>query len=77
MASTILKNLHNKPGTGGGSNGDVFSQFMKFKKEFESSGKDPQAVLNELLSSGKVNQAMYNRAKSLASVFVNKFRSGR
>ena len=77
MASTVLKNLHNKPGTGSGGSGDVFSQFAKFKKEFEATGKDPQAVLNELLASGKVNQAMYNRAKSLASVFVNKFRSGR
>ena len=77
MASTIMKNLHNKAGSGAGNNGDLMSQFLKFRKEVEASGKDPQALLNELLSSGKVNQAMYNRAKTLASVFLNKFRSGR
>ena len=80
MASTILKNLHNKPGANNGAgnnNGDLMSQFVKFKQQVEASGKDPQALLNELLSSGKVNQAMYNRAKTLASVFLNKFKSGR
>ena len=80
MASTILKNLHNKAGTASGagnSNGDIMSQFLSFKKQLETSGKDPQQLLNELLSSGKVNQAMYNKAKTLASVFVNKFKSGR
>ena len=79
MASTILKNLHNKasslPGQAGG--GDMLSQFLNFKKQIENSGKDPQAILNEVLASGKVPPAMLNKAKTLATVFANKFKSGR
>ncbi|MCR5284857.1 MAG: hypothetical protein K6D95_04610 [Treponema sp.] len=80
MASTILRNLHNKPGSGSNNNtnnGDMMSQFMKFKKDIEASGKDPQSMLNELLASGRVPPAMLNKAKSLAAVFANKFKSGR
>lgn len=81
MASTILKNLHNKPAGGirsnSGNNGDMLSQFLSFKKQIEASGKDPQALLNELMASGKVPPAMLNKAKTLASVFANKFKSGR
>lgn len=78
MASTILNKMHNKScGAGNANSGDIMSQFLKFKKDIEASGRDPQTILNEMLSSGKVNQAMYNRAKTLASVFVNKFKSGR
>ena len=81
MASTILKNLHNKSSGGlkanGANGGDMLSQFQQFKKQIEASGKDPQAMLNELLASGKVPPAMLNKAKTLAAVFANKFKSGR
>ena len=81
MASTALKNMKNKPGTnyagGNMANGDIMSQFMSFKKQIEASGKDPQAMLNEMLASGKVSPTMLNKAKTLATVFANKFKSGR
>lgn len=80
MASTILKNLHNKASNnanGGNGSGDMMSQFMSFKKQIESSGRDPNAILNELLASGKVPPAMLNKAKTLATVFANKFKLGR
>lgn len=79
MASTILNKLKNKAaGFAGQSNGgDLLSQFMSFKKDFESKGEDPQTVLNNLLASGKVPPGMYNKAKALATVFANKFKSGR
>ena len=80
MASTILKTLRNKGAAGpaaGPAGGDMMSQFLQFKKQIEASGKDPQAMLNELLASGKVPPAMLNKAKTLATVFANKFKSGR
>lgn len=80
MASTILNKLKNKAAGFAGQNtgnGDIMSQFMNFKKQIESSGKDPQTILNELLASGKVPPAMLNKAKTLATVFANKFKSGR
>lgn len=80
MASTVLSKMRNRGAAGpasGGNNGDMISQFMKFKKQIEASGKDPQAMLNELLASGKVPPAMLNKAKTLATVFANKLKSGR
>lgn len=81
MASTILSKMHNKASGKiagpAGNNGDMMSQFMQFKKQIEASGKDPQTLLNELLASGKVPPAMLNKAKTLATVFANKFKSGR
>ena len=81
MASTILKTLRNKgaagPSGSAGNNGDIMSQFMQFKKQIEASGKDPQAMLNEMLASGKVSPTMLNKAKTLATVFANKIKSGR
>lgn len=80
MASTILKTMRNKGAAGpasGGNSGDMMSQFMQFKKQIEASGKDPQALLNEMLASGKISPTMLNKAKTLAAVFANKFKSGR
>ena len=81
MASTALRNMKNKPGTNYAgrnvANGDIMSQFMQFKKQIEASGKDPQTLLNEMLASGKVSPTMLNKAKTLATVFANKIKSGR
>ena len=79
MASTIVSQLRNKAGNiaGPGASGDLMSQFMQFKKEIDASGRDPQTILNEMLASGKVPPAMLNKAKTLAAVFANKFKSGR
>lgn len=79
MASTIVSQLRNKAGNIAGhqAGGDLMSQFMQFKKEIDNSGRDPQTMLNELLASGKVPPAMLNKAKTLAAVFANKFKSGR
>lgn len=78
MASTILKALHNKPGSAAANGSkDMMSQFMSFKKQIEASGKDPQTILNELIASGKVPPKMLNQAKTLATVFANKIKSGR
>lgn len=80
MASTVLKYMRNKGASNnatGNGGGDMMSQFMQFKKQIEASGKDPQAMLNELLASGKVPPAMLNKAKTLATVFANKLKSGR
>lgn len=50
-----------------------FMQFMQSMK-----GKDPNAVLNELVSSGKINQQQLNvaqqKAKEMSGAF-NSFRS--
>lgn len=81
MASTVLSKMKNRTGAnyagGNTGNGDIMSQFLQFKKQVEASGKDPQALLNEMLASGKVSPAMLNKAKTLAAVFANKIKSVR
>lgn len=78
MASTIVKSLHNKTNIAGpSSNGDLLSQFLSFKKDIDNSGRDPKTMLNELLASGKISPQQLNKAKTLAAVFANKFKSGR
>jgi hypothetical protein len=71
--------MHNKGAqfTGPQASGDLMSQFVQFKKQIDNSGRDPQTILNEMLASGKVPPAMLNKAKTLAAVFANKFKSGR
>ena len=62
MASTALKNMRNATNVNNAGrnmgNGDMMSQFLKFKKEIEASGKDPQTILNEWSGSGKVSPGM-------------------
>ena len=76
MASSILKNLKNKNTCGAlsfSNGGNLFSQFTKFKNEILASGKNPQEILNELLSTGKITQSQYNQAKRLAGLYRGKF----
>lgn len=51
-------------------NNNLGPQFQKFYKEFMQSGKDPNQVLNELVSSGKISkdqlEQTVNKAKGLS-----------
>lgn len=47
----------------------LMSQFNKFVSDFKKSGQDPNTVLNQLLSSGKVSKDQLERAKLLAGLF--------
>ena len=49
------------------NNGNMFQQFQQFKKMMQ--GKDPQKVLNELVSSGKYSQQQVEQAKRMAEQF--------
>lgn len=58
--NSMLKNQNNNLGP----------QFLKFYKEFQQSGKDPQKALQELIDSGKVSkdqlEQTVNKAKGLS-----------
>ena len=49
------------------NNGNMFQQFQQFKKMMQ--GKDPQKVLNELVSSGKYTQQQVEQANRMAEQF--------
>lgn len=59
--NTMFKNSQNSI--------SLLSQFNKFVSDFKKSGQNPEVVLNQLISSGKVSQEQLDRAKMLASLF--------
>lgn len=42
-------------------NADAYNQYMQFK----NSGKSPQQIIDELMSTGKINADMLQKAKSM------------
>ena len=45
----------------------LISQFNQFKQSMQ--GKDPQAVLNNLIQSGQVSKALVDQATQMANMF--------
>ena len=48
---------------------NMLQQFMDFKRSMQ--GQNPQAVLNQLMNSGKYTQQGRERAKAMAEQFKN------
>lgn len=51
------------------SQNNILVQFNTFAENIKRSGKDPQAILNELISSGQVTQEQVDNAKKMAKQF--------
>lgn len=66
MANPLFKSMN-----GGGQNGGFLQQFPRFMKQMR--GKNPQAILNELVSSGRINQqqldAVQKQAQQMSGMF--------
>lgn len=65
MANTMLSNRRNR-GAGG-----LMAQIRQFASNLQRSGQDPEALLNEMVNSGKVSQQQLENAKNLANLFMN------
>lgn len=50
-------------------NGDIQTSFQSFRNQILNSGRNPQDVLNEMVSSGKVNKQQLDRATKLARMY--------
>ena len=53
------------------TNGNLISQFQQFRNAFKG---DPKQKVQELLNSGKVSQAQYDRAVQMANQLQGLFR---
>lgn len=51
------------------SQNNILVQFNTFAENIKRSGKDPQAILNELVNSGQVTQEQLENAKKMAKQF--------
>lgn len=64
----ILGNIFNtNPSPSGipnSSNGNIIQRFAEFKKQME--GKDAEAIVKEMLQSGRMTQEQFNRFKTQA-----------
>lgn len=63
MANSIFSGMPSG-GNGGLNIINFLSEFNKFKKSI--TGKDPNAMLNELMNTGRVSKEQYEQAKALA-----------
>lgn len=64
--NTMLKGFGRKSGN------NLLSQINQFAEELKQSGKDPNQVLNELLTSGKYTKEQVEQAKRMAQMFLGK-----
>lgn len=57
----------------GGNNpqGNMLSQFQNFMNQMK--GKDPDAMINQMISSGRVNQSQLNAAQQQAQQLMGQF----
>lgn len=67
MANPIFKMMN----SGNRQNGNMLSQFQQFMKQMK--GRNPDQMLNELVSSGKVNQAQLNQVQGMAQQMQSQF----
>lgn len=58
---------------GNAPQGNMFSQFQNFMNQMK--GKNPNTMLNEMISSGKVNQSQLNQAQTMAQQISGQFDS--
>ena len=58
---------------GGNRQPNMIQQFQSFMQQMK--GKDPKAMLNDLVSSGRVSQEQLNAAQQQAQQLANAFQS--
>ena len=51
------------------SNDDIKAKFSQFKTQIQQSGQNPQAMLDNLVQSGKVTRQQLNEAVRMANLF--------
>ncbi len=66
MANPIFKMMN-----GGNNRPDMMTQFKQFMGQMR--GQNPNEILNNLVSSGKINQAQLNQVQSMKQQMMSNF----
>jgi len=69
MPSSIFGNM---PKTGGGNNGNLLQRFAQFKREM--AGKDPEAIVRQMLADGRMTQQQFEQLKSQVQNYMTLLR---
>lgn len=67
-----MKSIFSNSNGYNGNNNDLLRQFAEFKKSIQ--GKDPNAMLQQLLNSGRFSQEDVEKARKLATTFQSLLR---
>ncbi len=67
-----MKSIFSNSNGYNGNNNDLLRQFAEFKKSIQ--GKDPNAMLQQLLNSGRFTQEDVEKARKLATTFQSLLR---
>lgn len=75
MANSMIKNSNLSTGvSNGNSQENIISKLMNFSKEIKASGKDPEALLDEVMKSGKYTEEQIRNATKKAEQFSSLLR---
>lgn len=67
MANSILSGSLRNPTAGGGTNPmQMLQQFQQFRNQFQG---DPRQMVNQMLQSGRINNAQLQNAMQMARQF--------
>lgn len=70
MANSMIKNSNLSTGvSSGNSQENIISKLMNFSNEIKASGKDPKALLDEVIKSGKYTEEQIKNATKKAEQF--------
>lgn len=70
MANSMIKNSNLSTGvSSGNSQENIISKLMKFLNEIKASRKDPKALLDEAMKSGKYTEEQIKNATKKAEQF--------
>lgn len=58
---------------GGQGQNPMLQNFQRFMQQMQ--GKDPNALIQEMMQSGKISQEQYNQARQQAQQIANTFQS--
>ena len=64
MLLMLAKGMSSSPQMQGNNPMQLLQQFSQFRQQMQ--GKDPEAMVNELLKSGKMSQAQFEQLKQQA-----------
>lgn len=56
-----------------GRNQNMMQRFQQFMSQMQ--GKDPNAIIQEMMQSGRITQEQYNQARNQAQQLANMFHS--
>ena len=73
MANPIFNTLNAKSNTQNAKKPDMMTQFRQFMQQMR--GQNPDKIINDLVSGGKISQTQLNQVQNQAKQMENQFKN--